>query len=202
MNSKKKYILLEDEDPEFEAALRKLPIVDILPADWDCPEDDEYWDAYIDKKYMADMANIRGRYIKIEDIDFSFSFSVKNPKHKIRVRIRWDREKLEKHFDGYMELHGDYKYTPNKNSKKVSQYKIDSARSFFQKYKLLFAAVWEMKLDENLLLEYFRGGFSLHEIIEQFENISNEDLDLMLKCSTLTELDKCVRENKIFDVND
>ena len=48
MSNEKKYILLEDEDPEFEAALRRLPIVDVLPADWDCPEDDIYDEIYKD----------------------------------------------------------------------------------------------------------------------------------------------------------
>lgn len=41
-------ILREDEDPEFEAALRRLPIVDVLPADWDYPEDDIYDEIYKD----------------------------------------------------------------------------------------------------------------------------------------------------------
>lgn len=45
---KKKRALLEDEDPEFEAALRKLPVVDVLPAEWDCPEDDIYDEIYKD----------------------------------------------------------------------------------------------------------------------------------------------------------
>ena len=40
---KEKKVLLEDEDPEFEAALRRLPIIDAIPKEWDDPEDDEYW---------------------------------------------------------------------------------------------------------------------------------------------------------------
>ncbi len=48
MNNKKKHILFEDEDPEFEIALRRLPIVDVLPAAWDYPEDDIYDEIYKD----------------------------------------------------------------------------------------------------------------------------------------------------------
>ena len=48
---KKNKILVEDtnEDPEFEAALRRLPRMRVLPAEWDVPEDDWYDEYYKDE---------------------------------------------------------------------------------------------------------------------------------------------------------
>lgn len=156
----------------------------------------------LDEDWLCEMSTIRGKYAKVEDLDFSFYFSARNPRHVIRAKIRWDRDKLGNTFDGIMELHGDYKYNPSPNSKKIPQYDIDTARYFFKRYKVLFAAVWEMKLDENLVIEYLKGQIKLSELILQFENIPQSDIDKMSRCSTITELNKCVRENKIFNMND
>ena len=54
MNSKNKQQLTEDEqeDYEFEQALKKLPIIHALPEeDWNCPEDDEYWIEWQKRKH-------------------------------------------------------------------------------------------------------------------------------------------------------
>lgn len=165
---------------------------------------DNIWEELnsIDEDWLLEMSNIRGKFVKVEDIDFSFYFSAKNSNHGIRVKIRWDREKLGTDFDGYLELHGDYKWNPVTHSKKVKQYEIDTARYFFKRYKSLFAAVWELKLDENILIEYLKGQIPLHDLIKEFENISQKDIDKMLECNTTTELNKCVRENDIFNMND
>ena len=49
MNDKNKQQLTEDEERErrFEAALRQIPVVRVLPKDWYDPEDDIYWDDYV-----------------------------------------------------------------------------------------------------------------------------------------------------------
>ena len=40
--------LAEIEDPEFEAALKRIPVVTVLPKEWDVPEDDWYDEYYKD----------------------------------------------------------------------------------------------------------------------------------------------------------
>lgn len=50
MNDKNKKQLTEDEerDRQFEIAWRKLPRVEVLPKEWDVPEDDWYDEYYKD----------------------------------------------------------------------------------------------------------------------------------------------------------
>lgn len=161
----------------------------------------------LNENSLFEMSNLRGKMIKLEDIDFSFYFSSKanvNTQHGIRVKICWNREKVSKDLlDGYMELHGDYKYV-SKNNPNVKPDKFDilTARYFFKRYKVLFAAVWENKLDENLLNDYFREKISLEELLDEFEDISVEDKEKIKEARDLKDLERIVRENKIFNMND
>lgn len=60
------------------------------------------------------MANVRGKRVKTDKIDFSFYFSSKyGINHAIRVKIRFDPARItHEDFDGYMELHGNYGWIP------------------------------------------------------------------------------------------
>ena len=159
------------------------------------------------KEYLFEMSNIRGDKVKIEDIGFSFYFSSKNNAtcgQKIRVKICWNKEKLSFNLlDGYMELCGKYEYvSKNKPNNKPSQNEIEKARNFFKKYKILFSAVWEEKLDENVLNDYLRGTMNFEELLNEFENISMENKEKIGQAKSLEELNKIVRENGVFNLNE
>lgn len=161
----------------------------------------------IKEQYLFEMSNIKGKYIKIEDIDFSFYFSSKNNvnnQHGIRVKICWNREKIgEDLLDGYMELHGNYKYVSKKEPNiKSDSIDIATARYFFKRYKVLFSAVWENKLDENILSDYLRGNINFTQLLKEFENIENNQYELINSASNIKDLERLVRTYNIFNMND
>lgn len=151
---------------------------------------------------LLEMANIRGKDVRIEDIDFSLFFSRKYSNHGCRVRICWNKEKMTND-TGNMEAHGEYKYYQDASCKyKPDAVDISTARYFVKKYKVLFAAVWEEKLDPNDLIDYFRGRLSWKELIECFTNIDSAKYIALQACNDRKELEKCVRELNIFNMND
>ena len=107
---------------------------------------------------LLEMENVTGKYVKVEDIDFSFYFSKKNSCHDIRVQVNWNRESMTGDNEGYIELHGNYVYYQSPKVKyKPKAYEISTLRYFCRKYKILFVAVWENRLDADTLSEYFKG---------------------------------------------
>lgn len=99
------------------------------------------------------MTNVRGVNVVTEPygLDFSFYFSSKEGvPHGIRVKPIFDPSKMRKNLAGNLELHGDWKYTPGENDRKVSHSKMLRMIDFFRKYKVLFAAVWEEQLVDTL----------------------------------------------------
>ena len=159
--------------------------------------------------YLIEMANMTGRFVKTDNIDFSFHFSDKDETHQqhgIRVKINWNRDKSSSNFDGTLALHGEYRYTPSSNPKnKYDAKMLKEARNFFKKYKVLFAAVWEGVLDPNFVQEYFKGNIPLYEVVSQFELPDKIYYKLnhgFIEKNTLTELEDRVREYKAFNMND
>lgn len=159
----------------------------------------------LEENLLFEMSNIRGKFVKVEDIDFSFYFSSKNNvnnQHGIRVKICWNREKIGKDLlDGYMELHGDYKYI-SKNNPNVKPDEVDlaTARYFFKRYKVLFAAVWENKLDENILSDYLRGNIDFTELLDSFEDLPDNDMIKIKQAKSVKDLFNIVKENNIFNL--
>lgn len=156
-----------------------------------------------DDNYLLEFANIRGKDINIDDVDFSIYFSRRQDiNHGIRLKVTWNRNRISD-FDGYMELHGDYKYVSSKTAQhKPKSWEINGLRYFCKKYKVLFSAVWEDKLQGEDLRHYFEGVISLKELLTKFENISEIDYYLINHCNSLRGLEACVRENDIFNMND
>ena len=160
---------------------------------------------YTREDVLWEMANARGVRVKTDDIDFSFHFLTKNEmRHAIRVKITWNREKIGNgNFDGYIEAHGEYRYYQSPKSKAhPSKKDIDRARMFVRKYKVLFAAVWEKKIDQNAVLGYFEGAYTFKQLLSQFEDITEKQFYQINHCNNLTELEKTVIENKIYNMND
>lgn len=140
-------------------------------------------------------ANVRGINIKTDDVNFSFYFSSNNGDPQgISVQICWINNKISNSLiDGYMNLHGDYEYVQS-SKKHIDEENISNAREFFKKYKVLFSAVWEEKLQEDTVQDYFRNML-------QIEDICNE-LNIKADIKTIDELEMYVRSNNLFNMND
>lgn len=157
------------------------------------------------KESLFEISNIRGKYIKVEDLDFSFYFSSKSnvyDSHGIRVKLCWNSEKIGIDLlDGYMELSGDYKYTLTAHpTNKIDSVDIATARYFFKEYKVLFSAVWEEVLDENFLISYLKGDLSFSDLMKEFE-LPFDNYEFIQRCRNLKELEAVVRKYNIYNMN-
>ena len=142
----------------------------------------------IHEDMLTEMANVRGKDVEVDDIDFSFYFSKKNSSHGIRLKVVWNRERMSGSDDGYIEMHGDYKYVrSSSNSYKPKGWEVDGLRYFCKKWKALFAAVWEQKLDE---------------LMQTFEDITDAQYREVNKCRTVRQLEETVRKFNIYNMND
>ena len=158
----------------------------------------------IDDSLLLEMATVRGNYVKTDKIDFSFYFSDKTEcNYEIRVKVKWNPVRVSGSLDGYFELYGDYVYVQSNNSDSHPSAKsIIDAQNFFKKYKVLFAAVWEEKLDPNDLIDYFRGRLTWKQLLKCFMNVNDIEYNMIQLCNDRKELEKCVRVYEIFNMND
>ena len=163
----------------------------------------------LNENYLIEMANMTGKFVKTDDINFSFHFSDKDEvhlQHGIRVKINWNKDKSSSNFDGTLALHGDYRYTPSSHPKNnCTTSLLKEARNFFKKYKVLFAAVWEGILDPNFVHEYFKGEMSLYEVVAQLELPDDVYYKVnfnFIDYNNLTELENRVRKYGAFNMND
>lgn len=154
--------------------------------------------------FLTEMANVRGKHIEVEDVDFSFYISEKNGNHAIRLKVCWNREKLISEECGYLELHGEYKYYQSSQLKyKPKSYEIDTIRYFAKKYKVLFAAAWEIKLDCDDIADYFKGRIDWKKLMQEWINIEDEEiLEVLANCQNLKDLEYAIRKNNTFNMND
>lgn len=145
-------------------------------------------------KEVRSMANVRGKRVKTDKIDFSFYFSNKEAvNHAIRVKIRFDPARITHgDFDGYMELHGNYEWIPNR---RISSQQIEEARHFFKKYSVLFNSVWEDILDEGELQDYFMGIITFKELLSEFK-LKEGSYQQIQKCTNLKELSEVLNTHE------
>lgn len=155
---------------------------------------------------LMEMANLRGNDVLLEKhLPFSFYFSSKSKvhnRHAIRAKILWNPSKAPADADGYMELHGEYEYVLGSHKYKPTAKELKIARDFFKKYKVLFAAVWEEKLDDADVQHYLEGYINFKFLLTKFYNVSEKNFYNVNHCKNLNELEQCVRQNKIFSMND
>lgn len=158
----------------------------------------------IDDSLLLEMATVRGDYVKTDKIDFSFYFSDKTEcNHGIRVKVKWNPVRVSGSLDGYFELHGDYVYVQSNNSDSHPSAKsIIDAQNFFKKYKVLFVAVWEMKLEADDLVDYFRGLLDFKGLIDKFHDINRPFKRILKMANNTDELESIVRTHEIFNMND
>lgn len=155
---------------------------------------------------LMEMANVRGIDTKIENrLPFSFFFTNKRAvhnQHGIRLKILWNPSKNPKDADGYIELHGNYEYVSGSHKYKPTKDELRILREFVKKYKVLFSAVWEEKLYDGDLQDFFKGRISIKELLSKFDDISEKNYYTLNHCNSLEELEQCIRKYKIFNMND
>lgn len=153
---------------------------------------------------LMEMATVRGNYVKTDSINFSFYFSDKTEcNHAIRAKIKWNPNKVSGSLDGYVELHGDYSYVQSPSSDAHPSSKdIKMMQQFFYKYKVLFAAVWEMKLEPDDVVDYFLGRIDLTSLIDKFEDIDPQHMMILWRAKNINDLKRLVYEWDIFNMND
>lgn len=155
---------------------------------------------------LLEMANLTGRRVKIETINFSIYFSRKDAsRHAIRVKVYWDRQNISEDKHGYIELHGNYEYSQDPKQKyKPKTYMVDTLRYFVRRYKVLFAAVWEGVLGEDSLQDYFRGDLTFKELLKEFKEnkIGKQKYEALNYAEDLKQLENLVRNYQIFNMND
>ena len=157
----------------------------------------------LDEDSLMEMANLRAKDVKIEDINFSIYFSPKQTdQHSIRIKVLWNRERMNSgNFDGVLYLHGDYEYKQNPNAdNKPDMYDIFELRYFAKRYRVLFAAVWENKLDPNDVEDYFKGRLSFEELLTLFLDLDSDDYDKIQQARNIKELERIVSENNMFNM--
>lgn len=154
---------------------------------------------------LMEMANVRGIDTVIEArLPFSFYFSTRkavHDRHAIRLKVRWTPNKSPEEADGYFELHGGYEYTTASHRYKPTSKELEIGRNFCKKYKVLFAAVWEGVLYDGDLQDYFKGRLKLNELLSKFELTGRQYYNVN-HCTSLDELEACVRKHNIYNMND
>ncbi len=163
------------------------------------------WYINHDDSILFEMANLRGNDVRLyKRLPFSLFISNKDAihnAHAIRVKVLWNPEKMTATPDGQLELHGDYDYTVFSHKYKPTSKELGILRDFCKNYKVLFAAIWECRLDPNDFIDYLENRKSLNELLSTFE-LKGKDYYNVNHCSSIEELEACVRENKIFNMND
>ena len=150
----------------------------------------------INEDYYIEMANVLGRKVKVpHKLPFSFYFSVrKNNEHNIRVKPVFNSNELNPNDVGTLKLCDDWEFIPGNNEKHLSKAEINEMKSFFKEYIVLFCLVWEYKLREDVVQDYFRGLIDFQELIEEI-TFYTADMDNLSNISELE--DYCRKYNLV-----
>lgn len=147
------------------------------------------------------MSNIRGRKVQIpHKLPFSFYFSGKNRSHGIRVKPIFNPDSMISNKAGNLELHGDWKYTPGKDDKRVSEHAIQLMKQFFRTYLVLFAAVWDFQLPDTTVQDYFEGEISLQDLVSDLDFYRDYKQELN-NITTIEELEDFCREYNLVNLH-
>ena len=143
------------------------------------------------------MASMLGDDVKVPGkLPFSFYFSTNNSSHSIRVKPIFDPCRMSADLAGTLKLSDPWEYIPGKNDHNVDPKQIRKMKSFFRKYKVLFAAVWCGVIQETPVCDYFRGMKPLDVLMKDFD-FYNEYKDDMDDIDSIEELEEFVRENSL-----
>ena len=149
-------------------------------------------------------ANVIGRYVKIDGpLDFTFYFGSKfaggsASRHNIRVKLSVNPEKFIRSKSHVLELHGEYHCS---DERKVPPKLRRQIVSFFKKYKVLFAGVWEEQISEDLVPEFFKAHIDLQTLIQNSPCYATHK-DKLRSVKTVADFEKAVRKYQIFKMYD
>lgn len=147
----------------------------------------------LNEDYLIEMANIVGKFVKVEKLNFSFYFSSKDGvPYPIRVKPVFNREKLLKSKTGTLKLTDDWEYIPGEDDGFVSNKLVDEMKNFFREYIVLFCMVWDEQLDDTSVQRYFNGQMTLEELIQEISFYNEE----MSNISTIEELEDYARRTE------
>ena len=142
----------------------------------------------IEEDYLIEMANIVGKYVKIENLKFSFYFSSKDGvSHSIRVKPVFNTEKLLKSKTGTLQLTGNWEYIPGEDDKSVSGIDINNMKSFFKEYIVLFCMVWDEQLDDTSVQRYFNGDMSFEDLLKEISFYDEVEMNSITTVEELTD---------------
>lgn len=159
-------------------------------------------DDFDSEDYLMEMANLRGSKVRVpHKLKFSFYFSGRNTSHGIRVKPVFTPDELVIDKVGILKLCDDWKFTPYKGDKHISSKDIKEMKDFFREYKVLFAGVWEKRIHEDDVQDFFRGMMPLKELIENMKDYK-EYKEYLDKVDSIKELEQTVRKYNIFNMND
>lgn len=124
------------------------------------------------------MSNMIGKDVKQpHKLPFSFYFSTGDGKsHEVRVQVMFNPDRLRSNLVGTMKLCDDWEFIPGDNDTNIKQNKINRMKQFFRKYLIFFCAVWDNQLDEGALYDYFTGGITIQDLIDEIYIDSDIDL--------------------------
>lgn len=160
---------------------------------------------------LLEMANLRGNDVKlVSNLPFSLFFSTKSAVHNahaIRVKVLWNPHKMTATPDGQLWLHGNYSYEVFSHKYKPTARELNILRTFCKKYKVLFAAVWEEKLDAQDLIDYFADRLTLSSLLATInlqKEFDPEDVNYynLNHCKSLEDVENLVRKDKLWNMND
>jgi len=150
---------------------------------------------------IFEMANLRGKIIKVDNINFSFFFSSKSAvKHSIKAKIDFDPTVLRHDLTSNLRLCNDWKFTKNKKVKKISQSQINEAVSFFKKYASIFTAAWIEIIPMDALDRYLQGIITLEDVVNEMKIDDKMKQKFIFKNNDIETFEEFIVENNIFKI--
>ena len=149
-------------------------------------------------------SNMIGRFVKMDGpLGFSFYFGSKYAggnisRHDIRVKFCLNPEKMAVSKSYFMLLHGDYK---SNAEGQIPAKDLERIRHFFKKYKVIFAGVWEEKIAERDVMNFFGKKITLSQLIQNSPFYTAYE-DQLKAVNRINEFEKVVRMNNIFNLHD
>lgn len=149
------------------------------------------------KEDIFAMSNVRGKHIKVEkNVPFSFYYSPMNSSHGPRVKPVLNPEKMNLDDAGTLKLCDDWEFVPGAKDTRPSRKLVKEMKDFFHKYLVLFLLVWDKKVDDPMLEDYFRGDISLKEFIQDIV-FYDEYKEVLDEIDSVEKLEEACRRNNL-----
>jgi len=150
---------------------------------------------------IFEMSNMRGKTIKVENINFSFFFSSKDKmQHSMRTKIQFNPNVLKRDLTSNLKLCGDWKFTKNRKVKNIKQSQITEAIQFFKKYTSIFTAAWLEIIPMDILEDYLKRLITLEDVVNEMEIDDELKKKFIFKNNDIETFEEFVIDNDIFKI--